>query len=183
MMLNHYISKKVPHELQQIIRRGSSFNLGPFHITSFGVPHDSADNNGYIIEAEEKCFVIMTDIGHFTDEMPDIVRKATHLIIESNYDEKMLVTGPYPARLQKRISGALGHISNKETSEFLANNLNPEVIKRVWLCHLSAENNIPRIALATVTEALRTAGFELKLDTQFKVSVLARRTPSIMEIL
>lgn len=183
MMLNHYISKKVPVELQRIIHRGSSFNIGPFHITSFRVPHDSADNNGYIIEAEKKCFVIMTDIGHFTEEMPDIVRRATHLIIESNYDEKMLVTGPYPARLQKRISGELGHISNKETAEFLATNLNRELIKRVWLCHLSAENNIPHVALGTVTEALKTAGFELKLDTQFKVSVLARRTPSIMETL
>lgn len=181
MMLNHYISKKVPQNLQHIVHRNTAFNLGPFNITPFGVPHDSADNNGYIIEVEDKCFVIMTDIGHFTEEMPDIVHKATHLIIESNYDEKMLATGHYPIRLQKRISGELGHISNRETADFLATNLNWERIKRVWLCHLSAENNIPRIALNAVTEALNNAGYDVENKKDFKLIVLARRMPSIME--
>lgn len=177
--VNHYISKKIPKELQMVVTHHDTFELGPFKITPFLVPHDSAENNGYIIHVEDKVFVIMTDIGHFTEEMIDIVHNATHLIIESNYDERMLETGKYPLRLKKRISSPYGHISNAETADFLAKNLNPQKIKQVWLCHLSAENNIPRIAYETVTNTLIKEGFVLDKE-HLQVNVLSRKTPSLL---
>ncbi len=181
IMHNHFVSKKVPLNLQHNIVRGEEFELGPFNITSFAVPHDSADNNGYIIKTDSKCLVLMTDVGHFTDEMPNIVNQATHLIIESNYDKKMLATGHYPLRLQKRISSGYGHISNDETAEILAKNLNPKIIKHVWLCHLSAENNLPRIAYETCQKQLSEAGYKLEGDNaNLRLDVLARRTPSLV---
>lgn len=183
MMLNHYLSKKVPKEHQVCITRGESFHLGPFEVTSFAVPHDSADNNGYLIRVCGRTIVIMTDIGHFTEEMPAIVRQATHLIIESNYDAAMLAAGPYPLRLQQRISSPRGHISNIETARFLAENLTPRLIRRVWLCHLSAENNTPRIAAETAATALTQVGFNLKApdaDNGLYLQVLARKTPSLV---
>ena len=179
IMRNHYISKKIPFTQQKHIERGEPFNLGPFEITAFFVPHDSADNNGYIIKAQEKCLVLMTDIGHFTEEMPGIVSQATHLIIEGNYDPYMLEKGPYPQRLKKRISSPIGHISNGETAEFLAQHLNKQRIERVWLCHLSAENNRPALAQSTVTQALQQAGFDLDRQiNQLQVEPLPRRTPT-----
>ncbi len=180
MMQNHYISKKIPLDLQNAIVRGEAFQLGPFSITSFAVPHDSADNNGYRICVEDKCFVLMTDIGHFTEEMPALVNQATHLVIESNYDAAMLAAGPYPLRLQNRISSPLGHISNAETAVFLARHLHAERIRRVWLCHLSAENNRPTIALEASVNALTEAGFDLDTEKGLRLEVLARRTPSLL---
>ena len=113
--------------------------------------------------------------------MPDIIHQATHLVIESNYDEHMLVTGRYPLRLQKRISGPNGHISNAETAVFLANNLNRDLIKKVWLCHLSAENNVPRIAYETCAEKLVEAGYILNGENRnVNLEVLARQTPSLL---
>lgn len=180
ILRNHFVSKKVPADLQHAIERGKTFELGPFSITSFAVPHDSADNNGYIIRVEDKCFVILTDVGHFTDEMADIVNQATHLVIEANYDTAMLATGRYPLRLQNRISGPLGHISNAETADFLSLHLDKQRTRRIWLCHLSAENNLPRIAHDTVAEALTAAGLPLDTPGGCKLEVLARKTPSLL---
>lgn len=181
IMRNHFVSKKVPLNLQHAIERGIEFELGPFKITSFAVPHDSADNNGYKIRWDDKCFVLLTDVGHFSDDMPGIIHQATHLVIESNYDEHMLVTGRYPLRLQKRISGPNGHISNAETAVFLASNLNRDLIKKVWLCHLSAENNVPRIAYETCAEKLAEAGYILNGENRnVSLEVLARQTPSLL---
>lgn len=180
MQANHYFAKKVPAEFQQIITHGTPFDLGPFHITAFFVPHDSAENNGYLIEVEDKKFVIMTDIGHFTEEMPDFVSQATHLIIESNYEPGMLEGGRYPARLKGRISGPNGHISNGETAHFLAQHLSPERIQYIWLCHLSAENNLPRLAQDASVQALTEAGFTLNEGDSPRLQVLPRRTPTLL---
>ena len=182
IMRNHFVSKKIPLDLQFCITRGKSFSLGPFSITSFGVPHDSADNNGYIIRTPNgKCFVLLTDVGHFTDEMPDIIHQATHLVIESNYDEAMLRGGHYPLRLQNRIASDTGHISNAETAQFLAQHLNHDCIERVWLCHLSAENNRPAVAYETCAQQLNAAGFTLEGEqANLRLEVLPRRTPTLV---
>lgn len=178
--LNHHVNKKVPKPLRQIIAKNETIELGPFNVTSFHVPHDSADNNGYIIRADGKCFVILTDVGHFTEEMQGIIAQATHLVIESNYDVKMLACGRYPQRLQNRISSPNGHISNAETASFLAENLNPELIKGVWLCHLSAENNLPRIACEETSKALTQKGFIVDGEGKnLYLEVLPRRTPTL----
>lgn len=181
IMKNHYVSKKIPEDLQRPITKGEPLTIGPFRVTPFHVPHDSADNNGYAVEVGNSCLVVMTDIGHFTPEMEEMTRKATHLIIESNYDEAMLAAGPYPARLKKRIRGPYGHISNDETAAFLARELNPQLIRNIWLCHLSAENNLPRIAYETTAKALAEAGMPVEGDSaSVRLEVLARLTPSLL---
>ncbi len=181
VMRNHFVSKKIPLDLQKSVDWHAPFQLGPFTVETFVVPHDSADNNGYIIRVDGKCFVLITDVGHFTDEMPVIVHEATHLIIESNYDEQMLLCGRYPQRLKNRISSGSGHISNHQTAEFLAQNLDPDKIHRIWLCHLSAENNQPAVAYATCAERLANSGYRLEGDdANLILQVLPRKTPTLL---
>ena len=179
---NHFVSKKIPLNLQHNITRGEAFDLGPFRITSFGVPHDSADNNGYIISTPEgQRFVLLTDVGHFTEEMSSIISQATHLVIESNYSTAMLQAGRYPQRLKNRISSDTGHISNEATAQFLAQHLTPGIIKHVWLCHLSAENNRPSVAYEVCSKALTDAGFQLENEhPTIKLEVLPRRNPTLV---
>lgn len=179
MMRNHFVSKKVPIDLQKVIERGKPFQLGPFSVTSFTVPHDSADNNGYIIKAEEQIIVLLTDVGHFTEEMETIVSKANHLIIEANYDELMLRTGRYPLRLQQRISNGRGHVCNDATAAFLAKNLTANLIQNIWLCHISAENNTPEKAFYTISNALKQVGYDIDNDSP-RLQVLPRRTPTLL---
>jgi phosphoribosyl 1,2-cyclic phosphodiesterase len=67
------------------------------------------------------------------------------VLLESNYEEKLLDEGPYPLKLKRRIAGPLGHLSNEQTAALLA-----EVARhghpRVLLCHLSKLNNTPELA-------------------------------------
>jgi len=182
IMRNHFVSKKIPAEQQHIVRHGVPFELPPFKITSFFVPHDSAENNGYIIEADGKRLVLLTDVGHFTEQMREIVSQATHLIIEANYDEQMLTTGRYPKRLQKRIMSDTGHADNEATARFLASTLTPaSPLKHIWLCHLSAENNTPDKARSAVSQALREAGIPLApAPNGLTLDVLPRQQPTLL---
>ncbi len=152
-----------------------AFCIGNFRITPFILPHDSTENVGYSIEHSDISFTIMTDIGTPTDNVAKYIRKSTHLVIESNYDRQMLIDGKYTAILKKRIMGGNGHLSNEQTGTALAENYHPE-LKKIWLCHLSEENNLPEKALQTVTEHLNKAGIDTEKDVE--IQALKRKTPS-----
>lgn len=179
MQRNYYMSKKVEEEHKMFIEAGETRNIGPFTVTAVHVPHDSAENLGYLIETGDVRMGIITDIGHFTDEMATIVARATHLVIEANYDDVLLAVGRYSERLKKRIRSDYGHALNADTGRFLAQHLSADA-KRVWLCHLSEENNNPYLAQKTVCEILEAAGITSNGETGLQVAPLARTTPSLL---
>ena len=76
---------------------------------------------------------------------------------------------------EERIAGPNGHMSNRETADFLAENIN-ESLKYIWLCHLSKDNNHPELAYKTVELSLRNKGIIVGKDVQ--VIALKRNTPS-----
>ncbi len=189
MMRNRFMTKKVPLEQQRPTEVGVPFEVGNFRITPFAVPHDARDNNGYFVELihpEEggdifspapadprPTFCLITDAGRFTDEMIPFVQRARHLIIEANFDRTMLENGPYPQFLQQRISNGRGHMDNRLTAEALRRYLTP-ITRRIWLCHLSEENNRPELARRTVQSAIE----QLPFPNKPQLEVLRRRTPS-----
>jgi phosphoribosyl 1,2-cyclic phosphodiesterase len=103
------------------------------------------------------------------------IGEANYLVLEANYDEEMLRTGPYPQHLKERISSGNGHLSNKVCAETIANYATP-ALRHVWLCHLSEENNHPELARITVEQELRKHGIVVGVD--FKMDVLKRKHPS-----
>ncbi len=157
------------------VQKGETLHLEDFRITPFEVPHDGTDNVGYCIMIDRKVFSFLTDLGHITPLAAEYIRKANYLILEANYDEEMLEMGSYPLYLKKRITGPNGHLSNRETAEFLAENIN-ESMKYIWLCHLSRDNNHPELAYKTVELRLRKEGIIAGRDVQ--VIALKRYTPS-----
>ena len=157
------------------IERGTKRQLGQFSVTSFKVPHDSADCVGYFIEAEGVSFCIVTDVGEVTDEIKPFISRANYLVLEANHDEEMLRNGPYPQHLKTRILGPQGHLSNTKCGEALVENATVN-LKCVWLCHLSEENNHPELARKTVEAILRNSGIVAGKD--FKLEVLKRKTPT-----
>lgn len=188
MQRNRFMTKKVVGENRRDTALGRSFEVGNFCITPFQVPHDSGDNNGYFIslirpEASEglfssdsgkepPTFCIITDSGHFTDDMIPYVGRARHLVIEANYDSRMLADGPYPPYLQKRISGGRGHMDNRHTAEALLRHLTTAT-ENIWLCHLSEENNHPEVARKTIQESIDQLPFSPP-----RLHVLKRKVPS-----
>ena len=176
---NWSVRRKVEPDLVRVVEKNTPFTVGSFHITPFGVPHDSTDNVGYEIKYDDITFVLMTDIGHLTDEMKHYISIANYLVIEADYEEQMLETGPYPQHLKERIAGPYGHQSNIECANALAENATP-TLRHVWLCHLSDENNHPDLAEKTVKQILRDRGIVAGNENgaDFKLDVLKRKTPS-----
>ena len=172
---NYCVSPRLTDECKRFIEKDVNFDIGPFHITPFDVPHDSNDCVGFRIETCGVRFCLITDIGHVTDRVKEEVSEANYLVLESNHDTEMLMAGPYPAHLKGRISGPTGHLSNMEAAELLANSSSPK-LKHVWLCHLSEENNHPELARKTVASILRSYGIIPGVD--FEVDVLRRVVPS-----
>ena len=68
-------------------------------------------------------------------------------------------------------------MSNRETAEFLAENIN-EGLKYIWLCHLSKDNNHPELAYKTVELLLRSKGVLVGKDVQ--LIALKRSTPYML---
>lgn len=172
---NYCVQQKVPSDYVNYVEKGTSFTIGDFKITPFGVPHDSSDNVGYMVEAEGTAFCVITDAGYVTDEMKEYISKADYLVIEANHDVEMVKNGPYPAFLKERILSQTGHLSNVECGEALVENMN-EHLKHVWLCHLSEENNHPELARKTVEAILRSHGIVAGADLQLEV--LKRKSPT-----
>lgn len=172
---NYCVVKKVATELVGLVEKGNTVQLGEFTVTPFAVPHDSADNVGYFIEAEGTNFCLITDAGRVTDEMKQYICKARHLVIEANHDIEMVQGGPYPQFLKERILSGTGHLNNHDCGVAIAENMS-EQLKNVWLCHLSEENNHPELARKTVESVLRSYGIIAGVD--IRLEVLKRTTPT-----
>ena len=168
---NYCVQQKVPSDYVNYVEKGTSFTIGDFKITPFGVPHDSSDNVGYMVEAEGTAFCVITDAGYVTDEMKEYISKADYLVIEANHDVEMVKNGPYPAFLKERILSHTGHLSNVECGEALVENMS-EHLKHVWLCHLSEENNHPELVRKTIETLFHEKGLSVDVD------ILKRKTPT-----
>ena len=101
-----------------------------------------------------------TDIGCITETIRTSLLGSRAVVIESNHDVEMLLMGPYPYTLKRRILAPTGHLSNEKCAElavFLAEN----GTKHFVLAHLSKDNNYPPVAEAVTAEALK--GFDVTL--------------------
>lgn len=174
---NYCMNKPLDSMYVRYVEKGEKINFRAFGITPFEVPHDGTDNVGYFIEIGESKFCIATDLGHITDTVSYYVEQANHLVIESNYEEQMLLMGRYPQFLKDRVAGLTGHLSNQTTARYLAKNFNCH-LKNIWLCHLSEENNHPELAYKTTQMELASYGIIAGKDVN--LNVLKRATPSPM---
>ena len=52
-----------------------------------------------------------------TEDIMDFAKGIDAILIESNYDRRMLVYGDYPEDLKIRIAGDGGHLSNDDCAE------------------------------------------------------------------
>lgn len=172
---NYCVSKKVASELRRTVKPEEKLQIGDFEVTPFHVPHDSSDNVGYMIMADNIKFCIITDAGQVTDEMGTFIGKADYLVIEANHDREMLQQGPYPPYLKERIMSDNGHLDNRSCGEAIARFMN-ERLQQVWLCHLSEENNHPELARKTVESVLRSYGIIAGKDLQLEI--LKRTVPT-----
>jgi phosphoribosyl 1,2-cyclic phosphodiesterase len=133
-------------------------SFGSLDIESFGVSHDAAEPMFYIFHHEGKKLVIITDTGYVSDRMKGFISNADMYVFESNHDVEMLRMGRYPWNVKRRILSDFGHVSNEDAaiamSEVIGDNT-----KRIYLAHLSKDNNLKDLARMSVTQTLESKGF------------------------
>jgi phosphoribosyl 1,2-cyclic phosphodiesterase len=131
--------------------------VGDITVSSFVTPHDSACCVGYRVEFPLGDSIhkigVATDIGHVESNLIDALYGVDECIIESNHDVSMLMTGPYPYMLKRRILSPHGHLSNDDCGKLL-NILAQSGTHAFMLAHLSKENNYPPTAELTAKSAL-----------------------------
>jgi phosphoribosyl 1,2-cyclic phosphodiesterase len=127
----------------------TAFEMNEIHIRPFPVSHDAADPVAYSFRYGNNKISVVTDTGYATSLVKEQIRGSNALVLESNHDEDMLKKGGYPWPLKQRIAGKLGHLSNRQAAETLAE-VSCDQLRHVFLAHLSAENNSPELAMKTV---------------------------------
>lgn len=142
----------------------------------FIVPHDATQTVGYAIEVGGHKFVIMTDVGRMTDEAVEFARQADTVVVESNYDMDMLMSGPYTHELKMRIVQGCGHLSNDECASAVKRFWH-EGLRNIFLCHLSDNNNTRKLAADCTAAALADLGVT---KGQVSLRCLPREYPSQM---
>lgn len=153
------------------------FSLAGFDIEAFPVSHDSPETLGFHVSAGEKKITIATDLGYICETSAYYLKKANLLVIESNYDEMMLMDGSYPPFLKSRIKSGRGHLGNHQTAAFLAEMINDDVT-HVCLAHLSKNNNTPEKVLEALHQAFAEKG--IPLNGHPEILVLERDVPAKM---
>ena len=144
------------------LEEGTATEIGDLTITPFVVPHDASQTVGYYFVLDGQHFTVMTDLGEVTDDAVRFASLADHLVVESNYDVDMLMTGPYPPALTRRILLQHGHLSNEQTASLLRR-CRHDSLRDVYLCHLSANNNTPAIAFESAQKTLESTGSRASL--------------------
>lgn len=128
--------------------------VGDLAVRSFDISHDAAHPVGYNIFYNNKKISLVTDTGCVNDNITTSIMDSDLLLVESNHDEDMVLIGPYPWPLKRRVLGEFGHMSNDTAGHLIS-----KVVKRgteiVLLGHLSKENNFPQLAYKTVENILK----------------------------
>jgi phosphoribosyl 1,2-cyclic phosphodiesterase len=114
--------------------------IGELLVTPFLKQHDACDPHSFIVRHRNITVGVFTDIGTLCSDVCFYFKQCTAAFLEANYDETLLANGPYSAELKKRISGADGHLSNKQALELFALHRH-EGMSHLLLSHLSAINN------------------------------------------
>lgn len=145
--------------------------FGEITIWPLTVMHDAYEPTGFMLEFPDGSrATLLTDLGCYTEELTPYLQASDLIILEANYDEHMLLTGPYPRYLQERVRSKRGHLANSECAEALTSVLSREHREPVIrLAHVSEHNNMNVLAEQTVNDALANQ------DLRFDVRALPRK--------
>ena len=154
---------------QRLFYTGEDFYIGELNVSPFSIPHDAAEPVGYAFHYGSVKAATATDIGHINEKWMSAVAGARVMMLESNHDMNLLISGPYPLQLKNRIKGRRGHLCNDDSARALVE-LCRAGLQNVILGHLSKENNLPELAFQTAYDALCAAGIRPGEDVTLEVA-------------
>ncbi|MBP1971300.1 phosphoribosyl 1,2-cyclic phosphodiesterase [Virgibacillus natechei] len=141
---------------------GETKTFSDMDIESFGVSHDAAEPMFFTFRHDGKKVALVTDVGYVSEHIKKTVEGANAYIFEANHDVGMLRMGRYPWNVKRRILGDSGHVSNEDAGYALADIIGNET-KRIYLAHLSQDNNMKDLARMSVDSLLQERGIKIDL--------------------
>ena len=147
----------------------SKLSIGDMLVERIDTPHDARESCAYrVTTADGKKAMVATDMGIMLPSVRKAISECDLAVVESNHDVNMLMSGPYPYPLKRRVLSDKGHLSNIACADELPAFVRAGV-KHLVLGHLSQENNTPDVALATSLCSLKEAG--MNRDEDFTLTV------------
>lgn len=167
---------KMPEGIYNSIKAEEVFSIGDITVESVRISHDAVDPVAYVLSYGDKKAGVVTDLGFYNEQIISKFSNLNSLLIESNHDINMLMTGPYTYMLKQRILGDKGHLSNEACGKLLCELLGNRT-DYVFLGHLSKENNFPELAFETVRCEINQ-GEQDFVANDFNIQVAKREMPS-----
>jgi len=145
--------KDAPLELVRRLSPHQSFGIGELQVQPYPVPHDAREPCQYVLGDGRLRVGVLTDAGSVTAHMRSVLSGCDALLVEFNHDLEMLMAGPYPMQLKRRVAGDRGHLSNRQAAALLAA-IDCSRLQHLVLTHLSEINNTPEQARSAAAGAL-----------------------------
>ena len=152
------------------------FRIGDIDFEPFSVPHDAADNFGFVAKRDGVRIATLMDFGHITPLIRQKLNGCDAIVIESNHSRDMLrVCSLYTWELKQRIFSRTGHLSNEDLADWLTRDFDGSA-RHVVLAHLSQRANDPALAKITAETALRMRPPLFAVETKITLSKAAEPT-------
>jgi len=142
---------KIPH--YHVIEQADEIHLEGLRVESYPTSHDARESVAFVVRSHDRKLGIATDLGQVTPVVREKLSGCDWLYVEANHDEGLLMEGPYPWSLKKRVRSDVGHLSNTACAELLRS-VYHSGLQAVTLMHLSEQNNSPEHAVSAVRRAL-----------------------------
>ncbi len=146
----------------QEINYSNDFMIDDFKIMPLLLSHDYEPTYGFVIEVNCKRLGYITDTGYLRDSEINKLKGCDYLIIESNYDEELLLASNRSWYLKKRIMSNKGHLSNQDTKRYLdliGVSDNCEIV----LAHISQDVNSDECLMIVFKD------YKFKIARQFEI--------------
>lgn len=169
----------IDDSLLNVVKSDVKLMVGDLTVNPIGISHDAVCPVGYRVSYGSKKMAVCTDLGKYDEYTVDCLRGLDVLLLEANHDIRMLQTGPYPYHLKQRILSDKGHLSNEASGQLLSKVLH-DGVKKVFLGHLSQENNYPELAYEAVKTEVTLSSCNNYRGDDFDISIANRSEPSLM---
>lgn len=160
---------KVKDENIRVFNSDKFLSFGSMDIMPIKTHHDANEPVGYILYLGNQKITILTDTGIVDENMAYEIKGSDIYYMEANHDLEALKRGPYPYPLKLRVMSNMGHLSNDQSAEVLADALEGKE-EKVFLGHLSETNNTPELSRLTVDNYLTSLGLDTKKDILLEVA-------------
>ncbi|MEJ7848095.1 MAG: MBL fold metallo-hydrolase [Pyrinomonadaceae bacterium] len=152
------------------IESSQEFRIGDIDFEPFTVPHDAADNFGFVAKHDGVKIATLMDFGCITTLIKEKLNGCDALVIESNHSRDMLrACSVYTWDLKQRILSKTGHLSNEDLSDWLTNDFDGSA-RHIVLAHLSQRSNEPNLARITAECALHMRPGLFRAETKISLS-------------